>query len=36
MVGGGIRKEDLYLLEEMGIDAVLIGTALHKGFIKIE
>ncbi|MFQ5974830.1 MAG: HisA/HisF-related TIM barrel protein [Candidatus Hydrothermarchaeales archaeon] len=36
MVGGGIRKEDLPKLEEMGVDAVLIGTALHKGFITIK
>ncbi len=36
IVGGGIRKEDLEPLEDLGIDAVLIGTALHKGLLKME
>jgi len=35
-VGGGIRKEDLEPLEDLGVDAVLIGTALHKGLLKME
>jgi len=33
MVGGGIVPEDLAELEKMGVDGVLIGTALHQGLI---
>ncbi|NOZ76101.1 MAG: HisA/HisF family protein, partial [Euryarchaeota archaeon] len=32
-VGGGIRKADLALLEEMGVHGALVGTALHRGEI---
>jgi phosphoribosylformimino-5-aminoimidazole carboxamide ribotide isomerase len=32
-VGGGIRKEDLVALEEMGVHGALVGTALHRGEI---
>jgi phosphoribosylformimino-5-aminoimidazole carboxamide ribotide isomerase len=31
--GGGIRKEDLAALEEMGVTGALVGTALHRGEI---
>jgi phosphoribosylformimino-5-aminoimidazole carboxamide ribotide isomerase len=34
-VGGGIRKEDLPRLEELGVEGALVGTALHKGLIPI-
>ncbi len=33
MVGGGIVSEDIPLLEKLGVDAVLVGTALHKGLL---
>ena len=33
LVGGGIT--DLSSLEDLGIDGVLVGTALHKGLIKV-
>lgn len=36
IVGGGIRKEDLRSLEELGVNAVLVGTAIHKGLLTIE
>jgi phosphoribosylformimino-5-aminoimidazole carboxamide ribotide isomerase len=32
--GGGIKKEDIEKLKKMGVDGVLVGTALHKGFFK--
>ncbi|MFQ6136307.1 MAG: HisA/HisF family protein [Candidatus Hydrothermarchaeales archaeon] len=35
MVGGGVRGKDLGELEKLGVNAVLIGTALHKGLIEI-
>jgi phosphoribosylformimino-5-aminoimidazole carboxamide ribotide isomerase len=31
IVGGGILPRDLPVLEAMGVDGVLIGTALHRG-----
>ncbi|MFQ5816087.1 MAG: HisA/HisF-related TIM barrel protein [Candidatus Hydrothermarchaeaceae archaeon] len=33
MVGGGIVPEDIPVLDEMGVDGVLVGTALHKGLL---
>ncbi len=34
MVGGGIVADDIPILEAMGVNAVLVGTALHRGLIK--
>ena len=34
VVGGGIMKKDIDKLEKIGIKAVLIGTAFHKGLLK--
>jgi uncharacterized protein related to proFAR isomerase len=31
IVGGGIKPEDLEEMEKIGVKAVLVGTALHKG-----
>ena len=37
LVGGGVRNiDDLLKLKEMGIDGVLLATALHSGKISIE
>jgi|Deesub1362A_J573_1020465.scaffolds.fasta_scaffold00109_15 phosphoribosylformimino-5-aminoimidazole carboxamide ribotide isomerase len=33
--GGGIRENDLPILEKKGIKGALIGTALHKGLINL-
>jgi phosphoribosylformimino-5-aminoimidazole carboxamide ribotide isomerase len=33
-VGGGIRPEDLEKMEKIGIEAVLVGTALHRGMLR--
>lgn len=36
-VGGGIRNiEDIILLQKLGVKGVLLGTALHRGFITKE
>jgi phosphoribosylformimino-5-aminoimidazole carboxamide ribotide isomerase len=32
-VGGGIKKGDLKKLEKIGVNGVLVGTALHRGLI---
>lgn len=34
VVGGGIMNKDIDKLEKIGIKAVLIGTAFHKGLLK--
>ncbi|MDP6459318.1 MAG: HisA/HisF-related TIM barrel protein [Candidatus Hydrothermarchaeota archaeon] len=34
IIGGGIRKEDVKKLEKIGVEAVLVGTALHSGLLK--
>lgn len=34
IVGGGIRKENVKELEKIGVKAVLVGTALHRGLLK--
>jgi phosphoribosylformimino-5-aminoimidazole carboxamide ribotide isomerase len=31
LVGGGIKKEDMKKIKKMGVEGVLVGTALHKG-----
>lgn len=35
IIGGGIQAKDLQKLEELGFKKALVGTALHKGEIKI-
>ncbi|MDR3223599.1 MAG: HisA/HisF family protein [Methanobrevibacter sp.] len=35
ILGGGIRKEDLNLIENLGIKKVLVGTELHEGEIPL-
>ncbi len=35
-VGGGVKgEEDIKTLEDLGVTGVLVGTAIHKGIIKI-
>ncbi len=33
-VGGGIKKEDIGKMEKIGVKAVLVGTALHRGLLE--
>lgn len=35
ILGGGITEDDLYQLDKKGVDKILVGTALHKGQIKL-
>jgi phosphoribosylformimino-5-aminoimidazole carboxamide ribotide isomerase len=35
MVGGGITADDIAKMEKIGIEAVLVGTALHMGLLGI-
>ena len=35
ILGGGITKDEIPLIESLGIKKALVGTALHKGEINI-
>ena len=35
ILGGGITEDDLYQLDKKGVDKILVGTALHKGQIRL-
>nr|WP_319372953.1 HisA/HisF family protein [uncultured Methanobacterium sp.] len=35
ILGGGITEDDMHQLDKKGVNKVLIGTALHKGQIKL-
>ena len=35
ILGGGITKDEIPLINELGIKKALVGTALHKGEITI-
>lgn len=36
IVGGGIRGDELSLLHDMGVDKVLVGSALHNGKLNLD
>ncbi|RMF91374.1 MAG: hypothetical protein D6733_01295 [Methanobacteriota archaeon] len=36
LLGGGITERDLGMLDVLGVDGALIGTALHKGLLDVE
>jgi len=36
IIGGGIRDEDIIQLEKAGLNKFLVGSALHKGKLKIK
>ncbi|WP_321421193.1 HisA/HisF family protein [uncultured Methanobacterium sp.] len=35
ILGGGITEDDMHQLNKKGVNKVLVGTALHKGLIKL-
>ncbi|EKF85647.1 HisA/HisF family protein [Methanobacterium formicicum] len=35
ILGGGITEDDMHQLDKKGVNKVLVGTALHKGLIKL-
>jgi phosphoribosylformimino-5-aminoimidazole carboxamide ribotide isomerase len=36
LLGGGITKKDIDAMDEIGVDGVLVGTALHNGELEVK